>query len=48
MAVPARAVQCCAFHRARRAGSGTAGRTPAPLFALTPLIGARPCVSGAP
>src|SRR5262245_10314833 len=40
MAVAARAVQYCAFHRARRAGSGTAGRTPAPLFALTPLIGA--------
>jgi hypothetical protein len=41
MAVAARAVQYCAFHRARRAGSGTAGRTPAPLFAFTPLIGAK-------
>src|SRR5262249_1505686 len=46
MAVAARASQHRALHCARRAGSGTAERTRAPLFALTPLIGAKVPVLG--
>src|SRR5215467_14228261 len=41
MAVAARASQYRALPCAGRAGSGTAERTRAPLFARTPLIGAR-------
>src|SRR5262249_11490449 len=46
MAVAARASQRRAFHCASRAGSGTAERARAPLFALTPLIGAKVPVLG--
>src|SRR5215471_2016193 len=41
MAVAARAGQYRALDCVRRAGSATAGRARAPLFARTPLIGAR-------
>src|SRR5262245_11037607 len=46
VAVAARASQHRALHCAGRAGSGTAERTRAPLFALTPLIGTKALVLG--